>query len=94
MSEHWNPQLEMLLTTTENAMHARRTDYRGPVRVGVDLGTAYTVLLVLDENGEPIEVPVTWNAPAPDGTSSRRMPSLRATHAACIGAAPPNATMV
>jgi hypothetical protein len=26
-------------------------------------------MTVKDENGEPIEVPVTWNAPAPDGTS-------------------------
>ncbi|HEY9088681.1 MAG TPA: ethanolamine utilization protein EutJ, partial [Anaerolineaceae bacterium] len=29
-------------------------DYRGPVYVGVDLGTAYTVLVVLDENYQPI----------------------------------------
>ena len=28
--------------------------YRGAVHVGVDLGTAYTVLLVLDENFQPI----------------------------------------
>lgn len=28
--------------------------YRGAVHVGVDLGTAYTVLLVLDENGTPL----------------------------------------
>lgn len=29
-------------------------DYRGPVHVGVDLGTAYTVLIVLDEHDQPI----------------------------------------
>jgi ethanolamine utilization protein EutJ len=28
--------------------------YHGPLRVGVDLGTAYTVLLVLDENSQPL----------------------------------------
>lgn len=28
--------------------------YRGPVHVGVDLGTAYTVFLVLDENQQPL----------------------------------------
>ena len=28
--------------------------YRGPVHVGVDLGTAYTVLVVLDSNYQPI----------------------------------------
>jgi len=29
-------------------------DYKGPLRVGVDLGTAYTVIAVLDENGIPL----------------------------------------
>jgi ethanolamine utilization protein EutJ len=29
-------------------------DYRGPVRVGVDLGTAYTVLVALDPDGRPL----------------------------------------
>lgn len=31
-----------------------RIDYNGPVHVGVDLGTAYTVLVVLDENYRPL----------------------------------------
>ena len=29
-------------------------NYKGPLRVGVDLGTAYTVLVVLDEKGSPL----------------------------------------
>jgi len=29
-------------------------DYSGPLRVGVDLGTAYTVMAVLDEKGVPL----------------------------------------
>jgi ethanolamine utilization protein EutJ len=29
-------------------------NYSGPLRVGVDLGTAFTVLAVLDENGKPL----------------------------------------
>ena len=33
---------------------APRDASRGAVRVGVDLGTAYTVLLVLDENNQPL----------------------------------------
>lgn len=33
---------------------AVRTDYSGEYRVGVDLGTAYTVVLVLDENDQPL----------------------------------------
>ncbi|HZQ07448.1 MAG TPA: ethanolamine utilization protein EutJ, partial [Anaerolineae bacterium] len=35
-------------------MRARKVEYRGPVHVGVDLGTAYTVLIVLDENFKPL----------------------------------------
>lgn len=31
-----------------------REPYRGPVHVGVDLGTAYTVLIVLDEDRQPV----------------------------------------
>src|SRR5581483_8508288 len=49
-----NPNLESLLDATDRAMRARKVEYRGPVHVGVDLGTAYTVLLVLDENFQPL----------------------------------------
>ena len=54
MNEHWNPQLDALLDATAQAMHARDLHYHGRVRVGVDLGTAYTVLIVLDENNQPL----------------------------------------
>lgn len=59
MTESWNPQLEALLDATERAMrpHPRPLSQKergSRVRVGVDLGTAYTVLLVLDENGQPL----------------------------------------
>ena len=38
-----------------NALHSGRTTYSSDsVHVGVDLGTAYTVLVVLDENQHPI----------------------------------------
>lgn len=33
---------------------AANSHYRGPVHVGVDLGTAYTVFIVLDENRQPL----------------------------------------
>lgn len=49
-----NPDLQALLDATDRAMRARRVQYVGPVHVGVDLGTAYTVLLVLDENCRPL----------------------------------------
>lgn len=50
-----NPNLDALLAQTERAMLAPlRKDYRGETHVGVDLGTAYTVLLVLDENFQPL----------------------------------------
>lgn len=41
----WHPDPDLL---SPNGM------YRGTVHVGVDLGTAYTVLVVLDENYQPI----------------------------------------
>ncbi len=49
-----NPQLDLLLEQADRAMQARPASYQGPVHVGVDLGTAYTVLLVLDEHRQPL----------------------------------------
>ena len=61
-----NPNLSDLLTRTDAVMSGSSTwkpdpelllpngVYRGTVHVGVDLGTAYTVLVVLDENHQPI----------------------------------------
>lgn len=61
-----NPNLATLLNETDrimaggNGWHADPNLilpsglYRGKVHVGVDLGTAYTVLMVLDENHQPI----------------------------------------
>ena len=61
-----NPNLSSLLTETDRIMsggNGWHPDpnlilpsgvYRGTVHVGVDLGTAYTVLVVLDENFQPI----------------------------------------
>ena len=50
-----NPRLDSLLAQTERATRVvARDDYRGEVHVGVDLGTAYTVLLVLDEEFQPL----------------------------------------
>ena len=52
-----NPSLNQLVATTDQIMAGRIgavSDYQGRVHVGVDLGTAYTVLVVLDENFQPI----------------------------------------
>src|SRR4029079_410384 len=51
-----NPELANLLAQTEAVMEGERPaeHYRGPVHVGVDLGTAYTVLIVLDEAKRPL----------------------------------------
>ena len=61
-----NPNLSTLLTQTDrimsglNGWHADPSlilpsgKYSGKIHVGVDLGTAYTVLVVLDENYQPI----------------------------------------
>lgn len=49
-----NENAAALLDATERAMRARNVDYRGPVHVGVDLGTAYTVVLALDDKNQPL----------------------------------------
>lgn len=50
-----NPRLDDLLAHTARAMQTKGAiNYRGEVHVGVDLGTAYTVLLVLDEKSQPL----------------------------------------
>lgn len=51
-----NPELEKTLKKANKVFnHApAQTDYHGPVHIGVDLGTAYTVVAVLDENYHPL----------------------------------------
>jgi ethanolamine utilization protein EutJ len=57
-----NPNLADLLTQTDRVMSGaderadpdRTQSHTNSVHVGVDLGTAYTVLVVLDENYQPI----------------------------------------
>jgi len=56
-----NPNLSDLLTQTDRVMSGANVWYAAPnsipsssVHVGVDLGTAYTVLMVLDEKYQPI----------------------------------------
>ncbi len=52
-----NPNLQKLLDRTDEVMAGRyrqNGNHQGPVHVGVDLGTAYTVLIVLDEKYQPI----------------------------------------
>jgi len=55
-----NPKLTELLAKTDLVMNQHPDmispvgEYRGTLHVGVDLGTAYTVLMVLDENYQPI----------------------------------------
>ena len=52
-----NPNLSDLLKHTDHIMAGRNghtANYHGATHVGVDLGTAYTVLIVLDEDYQPI----------------------------------------
>lgn len=61
-----NPNLTELLAHTDSVMNGRTNgwhpdptlvlngQYKGVVHVGVDLGTAYTVLIVLDEHYRPV----------------------------------------
>ena len=50
-----NPHLQTLLKQTDAVMSGRPPRLRGrPAHVGVDLGTAYTVLMVLDDAQQPL----------------------------------------
>ena len=51
-----NPELDAYLDQAQNVLEGRGAapTYRGPVHVGVDLGTAYTVLVVLDADKQPL----------------------------------------
>jgi ethanolamine utilization protein EutJ len=50
-----NPELEKILAETDSVMNgACNGHYQGRVHVGVDLGTAYVVLMVLDEQKRPL----------------------------------------
>ena len=52
-----NPHLNTLMAKTDEIMAGAvksNCNYHGPVHVGVDLGTAYTVLVVLDEYKQPL----------------------------------------
>ena len=50
-----NPNLEQTLLAADKAIHEPHVNgYRGPVHVGVDLGTAFTVIFVLDEQLRPL----------------------------------------
>lgn len=50
-----NPALESILAQADAVLNTTDPiNYRGPIHVGVDLGTAYTVLMVLDEHYRPL----------------------------------------
>lgn len=49
-----NPELTKFLAAADQALRSSATNgHRGPAHVGVDLGTAYTVLFVLDADMQP-----------------------------------------
>jgi ethanolamine utilization protein EutJ len=63
-----NPRLSEWLTRAEHAFAATAPIHTpGPLRVGVDLGTAYTVLLVLDAEGVPLAGAYRFAQVARDG---------------------------
>lgn len=65
-----NPALDTLLAQAERAIAAEAAPsvaYRGPVHVGVDLGTAYTVLAVLDQANQPLAGAYRFAQVARDG---------------------------
>lgn len=64
-----NPKADAILKKAAAVFNAKpaRQDYRGPVHVGVDLGTAYTVLAVLDEDLNPLAGRYTFAQIVRDG---------------------------
>jgi len=67
---YMNPALDTLLAQAERAIAAEAAPsvaYRGPVHVGVDLGTAYTVLAVLDQANQPLAGAYRFAQVARDG---------------------------
>jgi hypothetical protein len=57
IQEKMNPHLVSLLSQVDEVMASDahpNGQYRGAVHVGVDLGTAYTVLMVLDDDKKPL----------------------------------------
>lgn len=50
-----NPELAAYLAAADTALKRPKINgYRGPVHVGVDLGTAYTTVFVLDDDYQPL----------------------------------------
>lgn len=51
-----NPQLDAILEQANTVLneHPAVKGYKGPVHVGIDLGTAYTVFIVLDDDNRPL----------------------------------------
>ena len=63
-----NPNLQALLQQTDAVMNGQSPRRRGrPAHVGVDLGTAYTVLIALDENQQPLAGAYQFAQVARDG---------------------------
>ncbi len=49
------PDIDAILKAADEAMNNRpASDFQGPLHVGVDLGTAYTVVMVLDQQMQPV----------------------------------------
>ncbi|GAA1542257.1 ethanolamine utilization protein EutJ [Nocardioides humi] len=54
MTSTLSPNLARLLEVADRATTDAPVTVTGPLRVGVDLGTAYTVIFVVDESGLPV----------------------------------------
>lgn len=64
-----NPQLNPVLERAYSVFNRKpaKKQYRGPVHVGVDLGTAYTVMAVLDDKMKPLAGRYTFAQIVRDG---------------------------
>ena len=67
MAISWNEALRRLDIAASLLNNTAKRNAKGPLHVGVDLGTADVVVMVLDDSGEPAAVFLEWAEVVRDG---------------------------
>ncbi len=67
MSIRWEEAERRLAKAAAIVNREEKIEVQGPLSVGVDLGTADVVLMVLDASGEPVAVFLEWSEVVRDG---------------------------
>ena len=67
MTITWKAAEDRLAKATQLLNKVGKITVKGPLYVGVDLGTADVVVMVLDESGEPVAAFLEWAEVVRDG---------------------------